>query len=652
MCHSSGGSYSREELMTIRATTPVDLFPSFLASTVDLLAILIKEARNKVKSRRRGKRSACFKTSAIVPVPKKTKITGLNDYRPVALTSVVMKSFERLVLSYLKDITDPLLDPLQFAYRANRSVDDGTTITKELKWEQNIRSLTKKAQQRMYFLWQLKKFLLSVKMLVNFYTAIIESILTSSITVWFAAATARDKAKLQRVIHSAEKVIGCSLPSLQELYFSRSRRRAAKITADPLIPEMNSFCPSPLERGSAAGGTLGQEAPPAPGLVQMFSGVSSVVVLRCQAPPGHSGQVFQLYRVRTLALSLQFDSKRSYADFQFSTNATDTQEIYCCRYDRSMFSPYTHLLPPTGPTTPPTPPQLSVMPPYGRVRPGQVVEFHCQALPTVTPVAFVLQKQRWEEEEFQIVSHSTNPQFRVGPVGVADGGIYTCFYQLIIQEGVQNSAPSAPVSVKIGVELPTPRLSQEAEGALVCTGSPSYPGAHFSLFQQGSSSALARKPAHMIQHSVQFPASGQLGDGGRYQCQYSVLLGNNWAHSELSSPVQLLYVTGSPPTDSRPPHTAGVMDLPLVFGSVSAALLFLMVFIFLWVGIQKYAKSSAKKRRQREQDQFWKQVHSRDHVVDLTLQRVSTGFKEDEAAAVSEPIYDCPLSTFTHPPGY
>ncbi|KAK3532636.1 hypothetical protein QTP86_027367 [Hemibagrus guttatus] len=81
----------------------------------------------------------------------------------------------------------------------------GTTITKELKWEQNIRSLTKKAQQRMYFLRQLKTFLLPVKMLVNFYTAIIESVLTSSITVWFAAATARDKAKLQRVVHSAEK---------------------------------------------------------------------------------------------------------------------------------------------------------------------------------------------------------------------------------------------------------------------------------------------------------------------------------------------------------------------------------------------------------------------------------------------------------------
>ncbi len=71
---------------------------------------------------------SCFKRSTIIPVPKKPKISGLNDYRPVALTSVAMKSFERLVLAYLKDITGPLLDPLQFAYRANRSVDDAVNM--------------------------------------------------------------------------------------------------------------------------------------------------------------------------------------------------------------------------------------------------------------------------------------------------------------------------------------------------------------------------------------------------------------------------------------------------------------------------------------------------------------------------------------------
>ncbi len=40
----------------------------------------------------------------------------------------ITKSFERLVLAYLKDITGPLLDPLQFAYRANRSVDDAVNM--------------------------------------------------------------------------------------------------------------------------------------------------------------------------------------------------------------------------------------------------------------------------------------------------------------------------------------------------------------------------------------------------------------------------------------------------------------------------------------------------------------------------------------------
>ncbi|KAK7877771.1 hypothetical protein WMY93_030585 [Mugilogobius chulae] len=62
----------------------------------------------------------------------------------------------------------------------------GTTITQDLKWEPSISSLVKKAQQRMYFLRQLKKAKLPAQMMVQFYTAITESILTSSITVWYA----------------------------------------------------------------------------------------------------------------------------------------------------------------------------------------------------------------------------------------------------------------------------------------------------------------------------------------------------------------------------------------------------------------------------------------------------------------------------------
>uniref|UniRef100_A0A3P9AWZ0 Reverse transcriptase domain-containing protein n=1 Tax=Maylandia zebra TaxID=106582 RepID=A0A3P9AWZ0_9CICH len=117
----------------------------------------------------------------------------------------------------------------------------GTTITQDLKWEPTITSVIKKAQQRMYFLRQLKKFNLPTRTMMQFYTAIIESILTSSITVWYAGATIRDKQRLQRVVRSAEKVIGCRLPSLQDLYTSRTLRRAARISADPSHPGYSLF---------------------------------------------------------------------------------------------------------------------------------------------------------------------------------------------------------------------------------------------------------------------------------------------------------------------------------------------------------------------------------------------------------------------------
>ena len=67
--------------------------------------------------------------STIVPVPKKVKVTILNHYCPVALTSVVMKCFERLVKNHISSTLTDILDPLQFAYRPNRSKDDAITIT-------------------------------------------------------------------------------------------------------------------------------------------------------------------------------------------------------------------------------------------------------------------------------------------------------------------------------------------------------------------------------------------------------------------------------------------------------------------------------------------------------------------------------------------
>ncbi len=65
-----------------------------------------------------------FKKSVIIPVPKNSKPSCLNDYRPVALTSTVMKVFERLLKKHICSSIPATLDPLQFAYRPNRSTDD------------------------------------------------------------------------------------------------------------------------------------------------------------------------------------------------------------------------------------------------------------------------------------------------------------------------------------------------------------------------------------------------------------------------------------------------------------------------------------------------------------------------------------------------
>ncbi|KAL0152393.1 hypothetical protein M9458_052116 [Cirrhinus mrigala] len=367
--------------------------------------------------------------------PDETKNHGLNDYRPVALTSVVMKSFERLVLAYLKDITGPLLDPLQFAYRANRSVDDavnmglhyilqhldkpgtyarilfvdfssafntiipdifqnklsqlsvptsicqwitsfltdrqqlvrlgkltsgsrtistgapqgcvlspllfslytndctskdpsvkllkfaddttviglirdgdesayrqeveqlslwcsrnnlelntlktvemtvdfrrkppaltpltimnstvalvdsfkflGTNISQDLKWDIHIDSIVKKAQQRLYFLRQLKKFNLPQALMTQFYSTVIESVLCSSITVWFGAASKSDIRRLQRTVRTAERITGVHLPNLQDLYISRVKKRAGNIIQDPSHPGHNLFALLPSGR--------------------------------------------------------------------------------------------------------------------------------------------------------------------------------------------------------------------------------------------------------------------------------------------------------------------------------------------------------------------------------------------------------------------
>ncbi len=149
-----------------------------------------------------------------------------------------MSSLNNLELNTLKTVEmivdfrgkPPALPPLTIMNSTVTAVESfrflGTTISQDLKWDNHIDSIAKKAQQRLYFLRQLRKFNLPQELLIQFYSAIIKSVLCSSITVWFGSATKTDIRRLQRTVRTAERIIGAPLPSLQELYTSRVRNRA------------------------------------------------------------------------------------------------------------------------------------------------------------------------------------------------------------------------------------------------------------------------------------------------------------------------------------------------------------------------------------------------------------------------------------------
>ncbi|CAI5682340.1 unnamed protein product [Oreochromis niloticus] len=371
---------------------------------------------------------SCLKSATIIPVPKKSPITSLNDYRPLALTPVIMKCFERLVLQHIKDYLPPEFDPHQFAYHANRSTEDtiatalhavlshleqrqsyvpmlfvdyssafntiipdilinklvtlglppltcawikdfltnrpqtvrlrphlssthtlstgspqgcvlspllyslythdcssthnnnliikfaddttvvgliskgdeaeyreevlklaawcsennlalntkktkelivdfrshstdlaplyingecvervhtfrflGVLISADISWTDNISAVVKKAQQRLHFLWVLRKYKLNSNLLLTFYRSSIESLLTYCITVWYGSCTKADRVRLQSVVKTAQKIIGCPLPSLMDIYSSRCLSRAANIIKDSSHPGFNMF---------------------------------------------------------------------------------------------------------------------------------------------------------------------------------------------------------------------------------------------------------------------------------------------------------------------------------------------------------------------------------------------------------------------------
>ncbi|KAI5621838.1 gastrula zinc finger protein XlCGF28.1-like [Silurus asotus] len=115
----------------------------------------------------------------------------------------------------------------------------GVHLADNLTWSLNTSSITKKAQQRLYFLRRLRKAHLPPPILSMFYRGTIESIL--SITAWFGNCTVSDRKSLQRIVRTAEKIIGISLPSIMDIYTTRCIRKAHSIVDDHTHPSHTLF---------------------------------------------------------------------------------------------------------------------------------------------------------------------------------------------------------------------------------------------------------------------------------------------------------------------------------------------------------------------------------------------------------------------------
>ncbi|KAI4877761.1 hypothetical protein NFI96_007703 [Prochilodus magdalenae] len=110
-----------KKLKQCKAAGPDGIQPKVLKLCAEQLCGILQHIFNLSCSQ--GRVPVRWKT-CVVPVPKKKHPVELNDYRPVALTSHLMKTLERLMLGHMKPLVRAALDPLQFAYQDAIGVDD------------------------------------------------------------------------------------------------------------------------------------------------------------------------------------------------------------------------------------------------------------------------------------------------------------------------------------------------------------------------------------------------------------------------------------------------------------------------------------------------------------------------------------------------
>ncbi|KAI3353878.1 hypothetical protein L3Q82_005088 [Scortum barcoo] len=196
-----------------KAAGPDGITPRILKTCASQLSPVLGHLYNLSLSQE--KVPMLWKTSCLVPVPKKSRPSDPADYRPVALTSHVMKVLERLVLAQLRPqnhlrlnvnkTREMVIDfrrkkmpsqPLWIRGEVVEEVEDykylGVVIDNRLDWKSNTEAVYKKGMSRLSFLRKLRSFNVGSRMLEIFYQSVVAS------AIFFAACVLGQQHQSQR----------------------------------------------------------------------------------------------------------------------------------------------------------------------------------------------------------------------------------------------------------------------------------------------------------------------------------------------------------------------------------------------------------------------------------------------------------------------
>ena len=64
-----------------------------------------------------------WKCASVTAIPKSTRVTGYDQFRPISITSVLARVFESFLADWLMDDLKPHIDPSQFGNIKGSSVN-------------------------------------------------------------------------------------------------------------------------------------------------------------------------------------------------------------------------------------------------------------------------------------------------------------------------------------------------------------------------------------------------------------------------------------------------------------------------------------------------------------------------------------------------